>query len=48
MLEAPNTYRDPYLYQGKGGEGLSSPDAVARANSRQELVQFFQKVFGAR
>lgn len=42
MLEAPYTYRDPFLYQGQGGEGLSAPHPEARETVRRELVNFFQ------
>ncbi|MFB9991099.1 dienelactone hydrolase family protein [Deinococcus oregonensis] len=42
MLEASYSYVDPFLYQGKGGEGLSAPHPQAREAARRDLVQFFQ------
>lgn len=43
MLEAPYRYVDPFLYQGKGGEGLSAPHPQAREAARRDLVQFFRE-----
>jgi uncharacterized protein len=46
MLEAPVGYTDPYINQGKGGEGRSAPNAAARLDSRLEMVRFFLKNLG--
>ncbi|WP_019012480.1 dienelactone hydrolase family protein [Deinococcus aquatilis] len=43
MLEAPYRYVDPFLYQGKGGEGLSAPHPQAREAARRDLVRFFRE-----
>ena len=45
MLEAAYTYRDPFLNQGRGGEGLSAPHPQARLAARRAVVEFFAKVF---
>jgi uncharacterized protein len=41
MLESPFAYTDPYINQGKGGEGRSAPSPSARLDARLEMVQFF-------
>jgi uncharacterized protein len=41
MLEAPVTYNDPFINQGKGGEGRSAPNPSARLDARCETVRFF-------
>ena len=45
MLESPFMYTDPYINQGKGGEGRSAPNAAARLDSRLEMVRFFLSNF---
>jgi uncharacterized protein len=46
MLEAAFSYFDPYINQGKGGEGRSAPNAAARLDSRLEMVRFFLQNLG--
>jgi uncharacterized protein len=47
MLEAPATYTDPYINQGRGGEGYSAPNPKARLEARLEVVGFFTRWLNA-
>ncbi len=44
MLEAPLTYTDPYINQGRGGEGYSEANPKARLESRVDVLHFFSKL----